>query len=118
MGKPDAFAALRLVSFRRYVIGRMMLSLGLQVQSVAVGWQLYERTGLAEALGYIGLAQVLPVFLFSLAAGQLADRVNRRSIILVAAGAQVLEQGQQRALPVVEGDVVHVIEDARVGERA
>ena len=90
MGKPDAFAALRLVSFRRYVVGRMMLSLGLQVQSVAVGWQLYERTGLAAALGYIGLAQVLPVFLFSLTAGQLADRVNRRSIILAAAGAQVL----------------------------
>ncbi len=80
----DPFAALRIAPFRRYIIGRAIQSLGALMQGVAVGWDVYERTGSASALGLLGLAQVLPVLLVSLPAGQVIDRVNRRSVILVA----------------------------------
>jgi MFS family permease len=56
--------------------------LGQQMQSVTVGWELYERTSSAIVLGNVGLVQVLPVFLLALPAGQLADRLARRNIIL------------------------------------
>ena len=65
-------------------MGRTVQSLGAMMQGVAIGWQIYERTGSAEALGYVGLVQVLPVLLLSLFAGQAADRFNRRTLILVS----------------------------------
>lgn len=55
--------------------------------SVAVGWQLYERTGSAFALGLTGLVQVLPVFALTFVAGPLVDRSVRRN---VAAAAECL----------------------------
>jgi MFS family permease len=80
----DPIGALRHQPFRRYITGRTALSLGAIMQGVAIGWQIYERTGSAQALGYVGLVQVLPVFLLSLFAGQAVDRFNRRTLILVA----------------------------------
>ncbi len=80
----DPIAALRHRSFRRYLSGRTLLSLGGMMQGVAIGWQIYERTGSAQALGFVGLVQVVPVFLLSLFAGQAVDRFNRRTLILVA----------------------------------
>ena len=53
-------------------------TLGEQMLTVAIGWELYNRTHSALALGLIGLVQIVPVFLFSLPAGQIADRFNRK----------------------------------------
>jgi hypothetical protein len=53
----DPYAALRLSGFRRYLIGNMTLNLGWQMQKVAVGWEIYERTGSAFHLGFAGLIQ-------------------------------------------------------------
>lgn len=80
----DPIAALRHRSFRRYLTGRTLLSLGAMMQGIAIGWQIYERTGSAQALGFVGLVQVLPVFLLSLFAGQAVDRFNRRTLTLLA----------------------------------
>ena len=80
----DPLAALRHRSFRRYIMGRTLLSLGGMMQGVAIGWQIYERTGSAQALGFVGLVQVVPVFVLSLFAGQAVDRFNRRTLILLA----------------------------------
>ena len=55
----DPYAALRLPAFRRYLIGNMTLNLGWQMQKVAVGWEIYERTGSAFYLGFAGLVQYL-----------------------------------------------------------
>jgi MFS family permease len=52
--------------------------------SVAIGWELYERTSSPLALGFVGLVQVLPVMVLSLPAGSLADRVNRKRMMIVA----------------------------------
>jgi MFS family permease len=54
------------------------------VQDVAVGYDLYTRTGDPLMLGWIGLAQALPLILLALPAGQLADRFDRRKILAVS----------------------------------
>jgi predicted MFS family arabinose efflux permease len=54
---------------------------------VALGWELYERTHSALALGLVGLVTAIPVVLLALPAGHLADRVDRKKIV---EGAQVV----------------------------
>lgn len=66
--------------FRLYLCARGLVALAMQVQTVAVGWQVYEITGDPLALGFVGLALFLPAALFSLPAGDLADRVDRRRL--------------------------------------
>ncbi len=51
---------------------------------VALGWELYERTRSALALGLVGLATAIPVILLALPAGHLADRVDRKKILILA----------------------------------
>lgn len=53
-------------------------------QGVAVGWSVYELTGSSLALGFVGLAQFLPILLFFLPAGHLADRVERRQVVVLS----------------------------------
>ena len=83
-GPHDPYRALRLPAFRRYLTGNLLATLGFQMQGVAVGWELYERTHSALALGLVGLAQVTPLMLFFLPVGHLVDRYDRRRVLLVA----------------------------------
>ncbi len=53
------------------------------MQTVAVGWQLYTLTGSALDLGLVGLAQFVPTVILTLAAGQVADRYDRRVVVAV-----------------------------------
>ncbi len=55
-----------------------------QVQALALGWDIYERTGSALALGWMGLVQFAPVVLLFLPAGQIADRYDRRYIVVIS----------------------------------
>ena len=63
---------------------RALNTLGRQIISVAVGWELYARTRSALTLGLVGLVQVIPVVLLFLAAGNAADRFNRRALATAA----------------------------------
>jgi MFS family permease len=83
-GTDDPYAALRVPDFRRFLTGHFCASMGTQLQTVAVGWYLYERTDSALALGGVGLAQVLPIFLLTLPAGHLADRFDRKRVLAFA----------------------------------
>ncbi|HJY75887.1 MAG TPA: MFS transporter [Burkholderiales bacterium] len=74
--------------FRLFLAGRFFAALALQMQSVAIGWYLYDRTGNAMALAYAGLAVFVPIALFSLPGGDVADRVDRRWILGTAHLAQ------------------------------
>ena len=65
-----------------YLLGRFVASLGQQMLTVAVGWELYERTGSALNLGLVGLTQMVPMVLFTLPAGHLADNFDRKRIIV------------------------------------
>lgn len=76
----------RLLKNRRYalyLVSRLTLIVATQMLSVAVGWQVYEITGQALALGFSGLALFLPAFVLALPAGHVADRRDRRRIVLV-----------------------------------
>lgn len=65
-----------------YLLSRVSLIIATQMLSVAVGWQVYEITGKALALGFSGLALFLPGFVLALPGGHVADRVDRRRILL------------------------------------
>lgn len=60
---------------------RFVATIGIQMQSVAVGWQIWGLTRDPMALGYVGLAQFLPLLLLSLVAGSVADRFDRKVIL-------------------------------------
>jgi MFS family permease len=76
------YAVLRNRNYLFYLIGRLIASFGQQMLTVAVGWELYERTHSAMALGMVGLTQMIPMLLFTLPAGHLADTANRKHIIM------------------------------------
>ncbi|KYF64257.1 MFS transporter [Sorangium cellulosum] len=69
--------------FRVYAAARLLATTAYQMQSVAVGFQVYDLTRDPLALGYVGLAQFLPIAGLSLAAGHTADRFDRRGILAV-----------------------------------
>ena len=75
-------AVFRYPSFVRYLGARLLTVLALQMQSVAVGWQIYEITRSPLALGLTGLAQFLPGILLFLISGHLADRIPRRKLMV------------------------------------
>ncbi len=77
-----SFTVLRHKNFTFFVIARFLATIALQIQGVAVGWQIYQQTGDVFDLGLIGLAQFLPFALLILIAGHFADQWNRRSIVL------------------------------------
>jgi MFS family permease len=81
---PDAFAALRVPNFRKYIIALFTLTLGIQIQGTVVGWQIYDLTRDPLALGLVGLAEALPAISLSLLAGHVADSHDRRRIALGA----------------------------------
>lgn len=70
--------------FRLYVIGVFFATLAVQIQSVAVSWQVYAIANSPLALGYVGLFQFLPIVIFSVPAGNMADRMERRRILIVS----------------------------------
>lgn len=80
--KPDAYAALRIPDYRRFLGMRMATTLAVQIMSVSVGYFVYDLTGDPLALGLIGLAEALPAIGISLWAGHLADKYNRRNLLV------------------------------------
>jgi MFS family permease len=79
-----ASPALKLASehaFVRYLIARCFGTLAVQMQTVAVGWQVYDATSDPLDLGLIGLSQFLPFILLILPAGHAADHYDRRRIL-------------------------------------
>jgi MFS family permease len=83
-------AAFAYRDFRRYQMARIMVIMGAEAQAVAVAWQVYEITHRAIDLGYTGLVLFLPGLLFLLPAGHVADRYDRREVILVCYVSQII----------------------------
>ncbi|HEV7960053.1 MAG TPA: MFS transporter [Rhizomicrobium sp.] len=69
---------------------RFVSTCAMQVQSVAIGWQIYDMARTPLALGLVGLCQFVPMFLLTLPAGEITDRFNQRRIYALAAGLQAL----------------------------
>jgi MFS family permease len=73
-----------------FVSSRFIATLAIQVQSVAIGWQVYDMERTPLALGLVGLCQFLPMFLLTLPAGDITDRFNQRRVYSLAAGLQAV----------------------------
>jgi MFS family permease len=69
-------------NFVAYTLARFFIVLSLEMQSVAVGWQVYEITRRPLDLGYVGLAQFAPGFVLFLFAGHAADLFDRRKLLM------------------------------------
>ena len=85
MSKPrsNALQTLRHRNFRMLWIADSIAVLGTQIQNVAITWQIVELTGDAFQLGLLGLFRFIPVIFFGLYGGLIADRRDRRSILIV-----------------------------------
>ncbi|MGB8682416.1 MAG: MFS transporter [Candidatus Binatus sp.] len=70
--------------FRRYLGAAFLAILATQIQSVAVGWQVYSIARTPLALGYVGLFQFLPMMACTIPAGHMADRFDRRLILVIS----------------------------------
>lgn len=68
--------------FALYQLARFFIVTGLEMQSVAVGWQIYEITKRPLDLGLVGLAQFTPGILLFLVSGHAADRLDRRKLLI------------------------------------
>ena len=79
--EPSPHVAFRYVNFRFYLVARFLTTLSSEMQSVAVGWQIYELTHRALDLGFVGLAQFLPGICLFLVTGTVADHVHRERIV-------------------------------------
>lgn len=80
-------AALEALRYRDYTLlwgGQFVSTLGLQMQTVALSWLVYDLTGEAAHLGGIGLARAIPTIVFSLWGGALADQMDRRRLLMVS----------------------------------
>ncbi len=76
------FAPFRVRDFSLFFLSRVQSGLAVQMINVAVGWLIYDMTGSALSLGLVGLAIFVPNLVFILAAGHVADRYERRMVLI------------------------------------
>jgi MFS family permease len=86
----EPFIALQHRDFRLLWIGQLISVTGSQMQSVAINWHIWQLTQSPLALGLIGFARIVPIIVFSLVGGVLADRRDRRRVLLVTQSCMML----------------------------
>src|SRR5438045_2276661 len=86
----DPYSALRLGNFRDYVVGSTLALVGRQAVVAVAIWQVYAWTHSPAMLGLVGLVNVLPLLVFILPAGALADRYDRKRVIALGTVALAL----------------------------
>lgn len=99
------YAAFRSKVYRAYTIGWFIAMLGTRMQSVAIGWEMYQRTGDALSLGLVGLAQALPTMALALPAGYLADRFDRPKLVMLSLVAMTFTSLALAGLSYFQGSV-------------
>jgi MFS family permease len=102
----DSYAALRFPDFRYLITANFLASLAQAILSVIVGWELYERTGSALALGMVGLVQIVPNVLLSIPAGQYVDRHDQKRIAVAAVSLNAAASFALAFLTEIKGPLV------------
>jgi MFS family permease len=74
--------------FTFFISGRFLGTVAMMVQSVAIGWQVYDIERTPLSLGLVGLCQFVPMFLFTLPAGEISDRFDQRRVLAIAQAMQ------------------------------
>ncbi len=87
--KISPFLTLKVTHFRNYLAGAFLSEIGNQMQTVAIAWQVYEITRNPISLGLIGVANFVPIILFSLVGGLVADKVDRKKLLIASQVAQL-----------------------------
>ncbi len=82
----DPYVAVRHANFRRYWIGNFVAILGTQMQTATVVWEVFQRTDDYFMVGLVDLVLVIPVLSLVLLAGHVADRLDRRLVLMAAVG--------------------------------
>ncbi len=100
-----AYGVLHLIDFRLLLIGLFIAQFGQAMVTVALGWELYERTASALVLGGVGLAQIIPIIILSLPAGHIADRYDRKKIVFAASAVLTLGSLCLAALSALHGSL-------------
>src|SRR5437763_11485037 len=80
----DPYAAFRSRGYTFFTAGNLLSIVGRPMLAVAVEWEMYARTHSATALGLVGLVFAIPIVGLSLPAGDRADSISRKQIILVS----------------------------------
>ncbi|MGN8071442.1 MFS transporter [Mucilaginibacter sp. SG564] len=81
--KTDSFAALRYKDFRSYIGMRFCFTLAYQMQTVVLGFYIYQLTHSKMALAYIGLSEAIPAVGIALYGGYIADKYEKRKMLLI-----------------------------------
>jgi len=84
MSTTDTYAALRIPSFRLFIVSRLAITMAFQMTDLVSQWQVYAITHDKLALGFMGLAEALPNLGISLYAGHIVDRYSRKRVGLIA----------------------------------
>ncbi|MBI2452812.1 MAG: MFS transporter [Parcubacteria group bacterium] len=92
--KPQKFPALRYRDFRLLWVGLLISNTGSQMQFAAINWHIFIITHSALALGFIGLSRFVPIAIFSLVGGAIADAHNRKRILLITQTSLTLFSAQ------------------------
>ncbi len=79
----DTFSALRHPNYRLWFIGQLVSLVGTWMQNTAQGYLVYELTKSPAYLGYVGFVSGLPAWIFTLYGGVIADRISRRTLLLI-----------------------------------
>jgi MFS family permease len=103
--KPDPYAAWRVRDFQLYSASWFLLVFAKWVETVAVGIHVYYRTLDPLSLAWVGLVQALPIILLAIAGGQLADRFNRRNVIVCTYSLAVVSAAGLSVVAFLNGPV-------------
>lgn len=88
--RPSAWVALQHRDFRLLWLGQLVSIAGTQMSRVAIDWHIYDLTRRPELLGLLGLFRLIPLLLFSLSSGVLADAIDRRKLMLISQSTMLL----------------------------
>ena len=80
----DPYAAMRIGDYRWFLSGNLPYLIGVNMQTTAVSWEIYDRTKSKFALAMVGLVQIVPVVGLFMPAGHLIDLIDRRKILMAA----------------------------------
>jgi MFS family permease len=86
----DPYAAWRYPAFKYFVTGKLLLTVGLQIQAIVASWLIYEKTLDPFSLGLIGLTEAIPALGLALPGGHLADRYSRWKILMLTTALMLL----------------------------
>ena len=102
----DPYAAFRLPDFRRLAGTWFLIGLTMRMQPVVLGWHLYERSGSAMAIAWVGVVQFLPGVLLFLPAGHLADRHDRSTLLSISLAIAALSSTLLALAALMEADAL------------